>query len=40
VERELAPLEYLDVEVMAIAIPAYCAIFLLIAFLSTRKRDL
>ncbi len=39
-ERGVAPLEYLDVEVMAIAVLTYSAIFLLITFLSMRKRDL
>ncbi len=39
-ERGVAPLEYLDVDVMAIAVLTYSAIFLLIAFLSMRKRDL
>ena len=39
-ERGVAPLEFLDVEVMAIAVLTYSAIFLLIAFLSMRKRDL
>ena len=38
--RGVAPLEYLDVDVMAIAVLTYSAIFLLIAFLSMRKRDL
>ena len=39
-ERGVAPLEYLDVDVMAIAVLTYSTIFLLIAFLSMRKRDL
>lgn len=39
-ERGLAPIEFLDVDVMAIAVLTYSAIFLLIAFLSMRKRDL
>ena len=39
-ERGAAPLEFLDVEVMAIAVLSYSAIFLLTAFLSMRKRDL
>ena len=39
-EQGLAPLEFLDVEVLAIAALAYSAIFLLFAFLSMRTRDL
>ena len=39
-ERGLPPLEFLDVKVLAIAALAYTAIFLVIAFLSMRKRDL
>lgn len=39
-ERGLPALEFLAVEVLAIAALAYSAIFLVIAFLSMRKRDL
>ena len=38
--RGLAPREFLDVEVMVMAVLAYSTIFLLISFLSMRKRDL
>lgn len=39
-KRGAAPLEFLDVEVLAIAALAYSAIFVLIAFASMRRRDL
>ena len=39
-ERGLPPVEFLEVEVMAIAELTYSAIFLLTAFVSMRKRDL
>ena len=35
-----SPLEFLDVEVLVVAVLAYSTIFLLISFLSMRKRDL
>ncbi len=40
VAQGLAPLEFLDVEVLAIAALAYSAIFVVIAFVSIHRRDL
>ncbi len=39
-ERGLSPLEFLDVEVLVTAVLAYSTTFLLISFLSMRRRDL